>query len=76
MPIFDYHCTTCDREVEVFIRGNERARCPECESEKLQRLMSVPAGHVAGSKSLPVVGPGCPPADAPPCGTGCCRLPQ
>ena len=74
MPTFEYLCRDCDQEIEVFLRGNEKAVCPNCQSHKLEKLISAPAGH-ASTSSLPMLGAGCPPSDAPPCNPNCCRLP-
>ncbi|WP_437224095.1 FmdB family zinc ribbon protein [Planctomicrobium sp. SH661] len=77
MPIFEYHCPECGTDCEVFIRGGESPACPTCSSTQLEKLMSAPAGHVAGgSRSLPMLGSSCPPSSAPPCHPGCCRIPQ
>ena len=76
MPVYEYQCEECRSEVELLVRGQEVPECPQCASKKLTRLMSAPAGHVAGaSRSLPITG-SCPPPDAPLCGPGCCRIPQ
>lgn len=45
MPIYEYYCDDCKRRVNVFFRSiseaeNERARCPRCGGEHLQRLVS------------------------------------
>jgi len=34
----------CSREQEILVRGEEQLRCESCGSEKLSRLLSVPAG--------------------------------
>lgn len=73
MPIFEYQCPQCDHRFEALIRGEEPADCPECGSMKSERLFSAPAAHVRGGR-LPIAS-SCPPAEAPPCGPGCCRLP-
>ena len=46
----------------------KQPRCPECDSSKLEKLLSVPAAHTAGSRDLPDL-----PAHA--CSGGC-GLPQ
>lgn len=74
MPTFEYVCKDCEREVEIFVRNHESPTCPTCAGTQLEKLISAPAGRVAGA-SLPVMGDSCPPADAPPCSPHCCRLP-
>lgn len=73
MPLYEYHCDACDANVELLIRSaNEKPVCPKCESTKLTKLLSVPAGHVAGSSSssLPMMPPGG--CGKPQCGMGGC----
>ncbi|REJ82665.1 MAG: zinc ribbon domain-containing protein [Planctomycetota bacterium] len=74
MPLFEFRCEDCREVFEALVRRDEPANCPACNSTKQQRLMSAPArtGHTSGNL-LPLA-PGCPPADAPPCSPGCCRL--
>ncbi|MCA9081821.1 MAG: zinc ribbon domain-containing protein [Planctomycetaceae bacterium] len=74
MPMYEYRCQSCGTEFEELVRAGETPPCPKCAGKKLEKLMSASAGHTGGS--LPITGPGCPPSDAPPCGTGCCRLPR
>lgn len=75
MPIFEFQCTKCESEFELLVSGQEKPECPECHSKKLEKLMSAAAGRVSSGASLPIAGPSCPPPEAGPCGTGCCRLP-
>jgi putative FmdB family regulatory protein len=73
MPLYEYACPSCEAEFELLVRGDERPRCPTCDSPKLERLLSVPAAHSAGSRELPMSGPssagGC---GLPQCGSGGC----
>ncbi|MEO1994409.1 MAG: zinc ribbon domain-containing protein [Planctomycetaceae bacterium] len=69
MPIFEYQCAECDRQFEQLVRADEQVQCPACRSLKLEKLLSVPSGHVGAN--LPLA---CPPPSAPPCGPGCCRI--
>ena len=78
MPLYEFECLHCDLRFEELIRGDVQAACPTCRSIDVQKLLSAPAVHTHGGAShlFPVVGPhSCPPLDAPPCGTACCRLP-
>ena len=48
MPIYEYACNGCRRKVSVFQRSITTvtaARCPECGSEDLNRLISKFAFH-------------------------------
>ena len=74
MPLYEYTCTSCESEFELLVRGGEKPRCPECDSPKLEKRLSVPAAHTAGSsRELPVCQPtpagGC---GLPQCGMGGC----
>ena len=46
MPLFEFHCESCDRQVELLVSRTERPSCPECGSKKMEKLMSVSAGRV------------------------------
>jgi len=43
MPLYSYHCTKCDNDVELLIGFSETPVCPSCSSKKLRRLLSLPA---------------------------------
>jgi putative FmdB family regulatory protein len=70
MPLYEYACEKCDHTFEELVFGSETVACPKCRSEKVERLLSVPAKPRTESSALPMT---CNP-DAPPCGPGCCRL--
>jgi putative FmdB family regulatory protein len=70
MPLYDYSCRDCDHTFEALILNGEKAECPECHSERTERLLSLPARPPAQDRSLPM---SCNP-NLPPCGPGCCRL--
>lgn len=74
MPLFEFRCPRCDHRHELLIRGDEAAVCPVCGSAEQEKLFSAPAAPVVRNGRLPIAS-ACPPADAPPCGPGCCRLP-
>jgi putative FmdB family regulatory protein len=40
MPIFEYVCKECDHEFEAIVQGAAKARCPKCESRKLEQQIS------------------------------------
>jgi putative FmdB family regulatory protein len=70
VPIFEYTCHECGREVELLIRGSEQPHCPHCGGERLEKLLSVPAAHTSRSMQLPV----CPPSAGPTCGLPRCGM--
>jgi putative FmdB family regulatory protein len=49
MPLYEYQCEPCDRIFETLIRGSgDVARCPECGSIEVVKLLSVPAAAHTG----------------------------
>ena len=51
MPLFDFICRSCGREFEVLVMGSSKPKCPECQSEDLQKQMSVFAHRSSGDSS-------------------------
>lgn len=48
-PIFNFKCSLCGERFEELIRKKEDyslVRCPECGSNKYEKLMSTPANPV------------------------------
>lgn len=74
MPLFEFDCPECGREVELLVGRHAEPTCPDCRRGRLRKRISVVAARTGGP-SLPVMAGGCPPPEAGPCGTGCCRLP-
>ncbi|MEQ9619493.1 MAG: zinc ribbon domain-containing protein [Deltaproteobacteria bacterium] len=45
MPIYEYHCSRCKKDVSIFFLSfseaeNEEAHCPECGNKELARVFS------------------------------------
>ncbi|HDH96199.1 MAG TPA: zinc ribbon domain-containing protein [Proteobacteria bacterium] len=59
MPIYEYRCESCGSEFELLVLsgGDEDARCPECGSRDLAKLVSsfrcVGASGDGGSRGSP-----------------------
>lgn len=69
MPLYEYSCDQCGKQIELLVRGGEQPECPHCQSTTLTKLLSVVAGHVAsGGDAGPLEG-GC---GRPQCGMGGC----
>ena len=51
MPIYEYSCRKCDNRFELLIRGEMTPVCPACESENLERLLSLPRVHSESRKA-------------------------
>jgi len=50
MPIFEYKCLSCQEEFEaILFSNNDKISCPQCEGNKLERLMSAFAFKSSGS---------------------------
>ncbi len=43
MPIYEYCCRGCGHAFEMLVVKATTPACPECKSEALERLLSVPA---------------------------------
>lgn len=43
MPLFDFTCQNCQNEFEALVRGAVVPVCPSCQSDKLERQMSLPS---------------------------------
>ena len=51
MPTYEYQCTSCGHKFEAFqkITDEPVTRCPECEKDSVQRLISGGAFHLKGT---------------------------
>ncbi|MFL9824974.1 FmdB family zinc ribbon protein [Rhodoplanes sp. SY1] len=45
MPLYGYHCATCDKDFELLVRASDTPACPTCGSAALTRLVSRPAAE-------------------------------
>jgi putative FmdB family regulatory protein len=70
MPLYEFHCASCEKDCELLVRSSqwEGTPCPHCGSKKLAKKLSVFSSSVASSTSA-----------APACGMnpksggcGCC----
>ncbi|HEY3305816.1 MAG TPA: zinc ribbon domain-containing protein [Candidatus Binatia bacterium] len=42
MPIYEYHCRSCDKDFEELVRTAEEAvSCPSCAGSRVERLLSA-----------------------------------
>lgn len=51
MPLYDFHCPSCDRIFELLVRCDADPLCPLC-SGPLNRLLGAPALSGASTKLL------------------------
>jgi putative FmdB family regulatory protein len=66
MPIFEFHCKECRKEFKTLRKADQlhEVACPSCGTQKVARLLSVPARSAAS-------------ADVEACSMpmgGCCRM--
>ncbi|MBM3735715.1 MAG: zinc ribbon domain-containing protein [Acidobacteria bacterium] len=51
MPMYEYRCQECGRKYEQlrrFADADRDLQCPECASERVERLLSAFAAHGCG----------------------------
>ncbi|MBN1931839.1 MAG: zinc ribbon domain-containing protein [Desulfobacterales bacterium] len=41
MPIYEYHCSQCDRNFEYLVIGKSKPECPACHSKEISRMISA-----------------------------------
>jgi putative FmdB family regulatory protein len=44
VPLYDFHCLSCDERFEEFASPGERAPCPACGSSDVERVYQAFAG--------------------------------
>ncbi len=52
MPIYEYRCAECAHEFETLVRGDNQPTCPECGTDALERLMSLPRVKSSSTRDL------------------------
>ena len=52
MPIYEYVCNGCRHEFEALVRLKETPNCPSCDSDDLERLLSLPSVQSSGTHDL------------------------
>jgi putative FmdB family regulatory protein len=73
MPIFEYVCRDCHQEFEAIVSAGRPAHCPACESDDLEKQLSVFAVSTkSGGSPAPAMG-GCGTCGDPR-GPGSCRM--
>lgn len=66
MPLFDFVCQECEHSFETLVRNGASVNCPECRSEKVQKMLPLPARPPESAANA------CK-SDGPPCGPVCSR---
>ncbi len=57
MPIFEYRCEDCGHKFEAILFGEQKAECPKCHTEHLQKQLST-FSVSAKSSATPAAGCG------------------
>jgi len=75
MPLFEYRCGSCGKSFERIVLGQTTVVCPECESRKVTKLLSVFAvsSGNGSSRASEVAQSGCG-SCGDPRGPGACRI--
>jgi putative FmdB family regulatory protein len=72
MPIYEYRCTDCQTTFEILVRGDNGVACPDCGSQRLDKLITAASMLSGQTKRAP--GSTCcgleERCDAPPCSEG------
>ncbi len=56
MPLYEFQCKGCGHEFEDLVLGAANPACPSCNSQQLERLLSVFAVNGGGDDPMPVAG--------------------
>jgi putative FmdB family regulatory protein len=53
MPIYEFHCSKCERDPEILVRSVDwsGAKCPHCGSSQLDKKFSTFASAGAGNNT-------------------------
>jgi putative FmdB family regulatory protein len=51
MPLYDYSCRNCSHVFEALVLRDKSPTCPECQSQDLERMMSMPAVRSESTKA-------------------------
>ncbi|MGB9073704.1 MAG: zinc ribbon domain-containing protein [Terriglobales bacterium] len=73
MPIFEYVCKECQHQFEALVFGNDKPKCPKCQSRKLEPQLSVFAVAAKGGSAASMAAGPCGSCGHPD-GPGACSL--
>jgi putative FmdB family regulatory protein len=69
MPIYEYHCRSCEQDFETLVRSGEQPSCAHCGGADLEKKLSVFASPGAEAAAPEPCG-----ACGHPGGPGACAL--
>lgn len=59
MPIYEYRCNDCNNRFEYLVLGSDKdICCPECNGEKVERIMSACSFKSSGDGGVSSAGSG------------------
>ena len=56
MPIYEYQCRTCQHEFEAIVRVGATVPCPSCQSDDVERVLSMFAVNTADRAASALAG--------------------
>jgi putative FmdB family regulatory protein len=71
MPLFEFACEKCGREMELLVRHAEEPNCPDCGSRRMRKLLPIVAAPGRDREE-----PGRGEMPAGPCGSACGCFPH
>lgn len=69
MPIYEYRCNDCKHSFEAIVNGKQKAHCPKCLGEHLEKQFSTFAVNTPQAVAVRPCG-----TCGDPRGTGACSL--
>ncbi len=70
MPLYEYHCRSCDQTLELLVRTSEPPKCSSCGGEQLTQLLSVVATPASSADQCEIE------SSRGACGSGCGCFPD
>ncbi|MCS7046033.1 MAG: zinc ribbon domain-containing protein [Gemmataceae bacterium] len=72
MPLYEFHCPSCDHTFEELVFEDEAVACPDCASQQVTKLLSLPGPPTSQIRPLPLAS-ACGDPSLPPCGAPWCQ---
>ena len=74
MPIFEYVCRECENQFELLVQGTTKIECPSCQSDALDKQLSVFAAATKSGDSNQAIPMGSCGSCGYPRGPGACSM--